>query len=254
MPRGHTRYDPWAPLLAAYAALGIAGLAAAQPPGAPPPRDARPKVTVSGMGQVSAAPDRAVVRLGAVAEAEDAKDAQSRLNAVMQKVLASIEKLGVPENAIRTEGLSLSPVYTNPVASGNREPQAPRISGYRAANVVSVQLDDLGRIGPVVDAGITAGANELQGVSFDLKDSLAARNAALTAAVNDARGQAETIARALGMRLDGLESLVTNASFSGPPQPYAMARRATLDVATPIQPGELEVSSNVTATYYVAPR
>jgi uncharacterized protein YggE len=254
MSTANARCNPWVSRLAACAALGMASLAAAQPPGGPPPRDMRPKVTVSGTGQVAAAPDRAVVRLGAVAEAEDAKDAQSRLNAVMQKVLASIEKLGVPENAIRTEGLSLSPVYTNPAPSGNREPRPPQISGYRAANVVSVRLDDLSRIGPVVDAGITAGANELQGVSFDLKDSSAARNTALTAAVDDARGQAETIARALGMRLDALESLVTNASFSGPPQPYAMARRAALDVATPIQPGELEVSSNVTATYYLAPR
>ncbi|HVY66168.1 MAG TPA: SIMPL domain-containing protein [Gammaproteobacteria bacterium] len=244
----------WMSRLAACAALAFAGLAAAQPPNGPRPRDPRPTVAVSGTGQVAAAPDRAVVRLGAVAEAEDAKDAQSRLNAVMQKVLAAIEKLGVPKSAIRTEGLSLSPVYTNAVSPGNREPQAPRISGYRAANVVSVQLDDLTRIGPAVDAGITAGANELQGVAFDLKDSSAARNAALTAAVNDARAQAETIASALGMRLDGLESLVTNASFSGPPQPFAMARRAALDASTPVQPGELEVASNVTATYYLAPR
>jgi uncharacterized protein YggE len=254
MSKANAHRSRWISRVAACAALGAAGLALAQPPAEPPPRDARPKITVSGTGQVATAPDRAVVRLGAVAEAEDAKDAQSRLNAVMQKVLAAIEKLGVTRNAIRTEGLSLSPVYTNPGPSGNREPQAPRISGYRAANVVSVQLDDLGRVGPVVDAGITAGANELQGVAFDLKDSSAARNAALTAAVNDARSQAETIASALGMRLDGLESLVTNASFSGPPQPFGIARRGALDASTPVQPGELEVSSNVTAIYYLAPR
>ncbi len=254
MSKTNARSSQWASRLAGCAALGIASLAVAQPPSDPPAREARPTISVSGTGQVAAMPDRAVVRLGAVAEAEDAKEAQSRLNAVMQKVLASIGKLGVRESAIRTEGLSLSPVYSNPVSSANREPQAPRISGYRASNVVSVQLDDLSRIGPVVDAGITAGANELQGVSFDLKDSATARNAALTAAVNDAREQADTIAGALGMRLDGLQTLVTNASFSGPPQPFAMARRAALEVSTPVQPGELDVSSNVTATYYVAPR
>ena len=51
-----------------------------------------------------------------------------------------------------------------------------------------------------------------------------------------------------------LESLVTNASFSGTPQPFGIARRGALDASTPVQPGELEVSSNVTAIYYLAPR
>jgi uncharacterized protein len=137
---------------------------------------------------VTAEPDRAVVRLGAVAEAKDAGDAQKQLNEVMQKVLKAIRDLHVAGSAIRTEALSLSPVYASPEPLANRrEPEAPRISGYRASNVVTVQLDDLSRIGPVVDAGITAGANELQGLSFELRDSAAARNQALAAAALDAR-------------------------------------------------------------------
>jgi uncharacterized protein YggE len=238
---------------AACAALGVTCLAAAQPPAGTPPRDSRPRVTVVGAAQVTVAPDRAVVRLGAVAEAKNAGDAQAHLNDVMQNVLKAIQDLHVPASAIRTEVLSLSPVYASSVQLANRRgPEAPQISGYRAANVVSVALDDLSRIGPVVDAGITAGANELQGVSFELRDSAAARNEALSAAAKDARAQAEAVAAALGMRIDALDSMVANGSSASPPGPYFAAR--AFETSTPVQPGQLEVSSSVTATYFVAPR
>jgi uncharacterized protein YggE len=228
-------------------------VAAAQPPAGAPPQDARPRVTVVGTAQVMVAPDRAVVRLGAVAEAKDARDAQAHLNDVMQNVLKAIQDLKVTASSIRTEALSLSPVYASPVPVPNRRgPEAPQITGYRAANVVSVQLDDLSRIGPVVDAGIAAGANELQGVSFELRDSAAARNEALSAAAKDARAQAESIAAALGMRIDALDQIVANGSSANPPGPYFAAR--ALASSTPVQPGQLEVSSSVTATYFVAPR
>lgn len=241
----------WTASAAAWATLAIAGVAAAQPPPGARPRDPRPTVTVTGTAQVMAAPDRAVVRLGAVAEAQEAEDAQARLDEVMHKVLDAIRKVGVPASAIRTEVLSLSPVYANRTQPVNRgEPQAPRISGYRASNVVSVRLDDLSRIGPVADAGVTAGANQLQGVSFELRDSAAARNEALTAATKDARAQAEALASASGMRIDALESIVAGGSSTSGPRPYLEARA----FETPVQPGQLEVSSSVTATYFLAPR
>jgi uncharacterized protein YggE len=235
---------------ATVALLAAAAAALAQPPptgpGGPRAEERRPTVSVSATAQVSAEPDRAVVRLGALAEAPEAADAQNALNAIMQKVLEAVTGLGVAQRDIRTEALSLSPVYRQP--SPQRPAEEPRISGYQAVNVVSVRLDDLDKIGDVIDAGIGAGANRLEGVSFALGDAAAARAKALGDAVRDARAQAEAIAGAMGLRIRGVDSVVAGGGPTSPPVPYG-PRFAAEAFATPIQPGQLDVSASVTVTY-----
>lgn len=251
MPSRHKRALNAGATLALFAA---AAAASAQPPptgpGGPSAGGQPPTVSVSATAQVSVDPDRAVVRLGAVAEAPEAADAQNRLNAIMQNVLEAVMGLGVPERDIRTEALSLSPVYRQP--SPQRAEEEPRITGYQAVNVVSVRLDDLDKIGDVVDAGIGAGANRLEGVSFELGDATAARSKALGDAVRNARAQAEAIAGAMGLRIRGVDSVVAGGSQTSPPVPYG-PRFAAEAFATPIQPGQLDVSASVTVTYRVGP-
>src|SRR5690349_14002630 len=72
-----------------------------------------PTLTVSGHGEAFAAPDRATVRLGAVAQSADAASAQNQVNKVVSAAIESIKGLGIADAAIKTEGLSLSPVYAN---------------------------------------------------------------------------------------------------------------------------------------------
>ncbi len=239
------------------AALAAGWLALAMPAAAQAPAAQRTAsgavstVTVAANGEVAADPDTASVRLGAVAEAKEAAAAQKQLGATMQNVLAALKKLGVPEHSVRTDTLSLSPIYAQPSPGpGRAEPQAPRITGYRAVNVVTVELSDLSMIGPVVDAGITAGANQLQGVSFGLRNDAGARMQALTQAVHESRAEAEAIASALGMHIDGVATVTTEGYSSVPPRPYPIAKFAA-EAATPVQPGQLEVSASVRVTYYL---
>src|SRR5690606_4035377 len=121
-----------------------------------------PVLRVSASAEVSIQPDHAIVRLGVLAEAPDAATAQNQVNETMQRVLDGMRGIGVPDQALRTEDLSLYPVYGNQPYSQRGEPQEPRIVGYRASNVVSVEVVELARIGEVIDTGIEAGANQLQ--------------------------------------------------------------------------------------------
>jgi uncharacterized protein YggE len=68
-----------------------------------------PTLTVSGRAEVFATPDRAIVRLGAQAQTNEAAKAQSAVNQTIAKALAEIEKLGVEQRSIRTVGLNLFP-------------------------------------------------------------------------------------------------------------------------------------------------
>lgn len=206
-----------------------------------------PVLTVSATAEVSIEPDRAIVRLGALAEAEEAADAQNGVNETMQRILDAMRGLGIAEAALRTEDLSLYPVYANQRPMPDRGPQEPRIVGYRASNVVSVELDELARIGEVIDAGIGAGANQLQGVSFRARNDAQARAEAMRLAVAEARIQADAIADALGVEIAGVREVVAGGYGVRPPQPF-MEMRADI-ASTPVQPGTVDISASVTVTY-----
>jgi uncharacterized protein YggE len=208
---------------------------------------APPAITASGTSEVSAAPDRAMVSLGAVVEAKQALDAQKQLAQVMQRVIKDIRAQGIPDEKIRTAGLSLNPVYSHPAPKAGQEPDSPRIVGYRASNTVRVQVDDLERVGGVIDAGIAAGANQLNNLSFDLRDDLKYRKQALQLAAQEARSKAEAIASALNLQLGE----VLEIREEGGPAVYPVERRfaASAAAGTPIQPGQVQVNASVSVRF-----
>lgn len=212
-----------------------------------------PAITVSGSGEVRVDPDLAVVRLGVLAQDEDAARAQQEANRVARGILEGVEALGVPTEAVQTSRLVLSPVYDQP--RPQERPREPRIAAYRASNVVTVRLDDLAKIGPVIDAAVEAGANRVEGVDFRLQDDGAARERALTAAVEEARAKAATIAAALEVELGPvLEASEGGVSidvprFRGGPQVMMMEAKAA--EPTPVSAGEITVSANVTLRYRI---
>jgi uncharacterized protein YggE len=248
--------------------LADAALAQPRPAGPVPPpapererlgRGDEPTLTVVGTGEAFGTPDRAVVRLGAVAQSSQAAEAQKLVGEIVTKTIDAVKQLGIDEKSIRTAGVSLTPVYTDqhlrPLQPGQpQEPQEPRISGYRASNTLEVRLDDLSRLGPVIDAGVATGANNVEGVDFQLKDDGPQRKAALKQAATDARGKAEALADAMGMRLGPVIEVIEGG---GPGRPIPMARRAMLAESfaanTPVQPGQLQVTASVTITYRLAP-
>jgi uncharacterized protein len=212
----------------------------------------QPTITVSGTAEIAVDPDQATVRFGVTALAADAAAAQDQVNQVMRRVLDAVRALDVPERAVRTEQLWLSPQYAQVrPRPAQEEPDEPRIVGYRAGNVVSVVVDDLAKIGPVIDASIGAGANQLQGISFDVRDDAAARNQALQQAVGKARSQADAIATAMGLRVTGVAQVIAGGASVGPPMPMYDVRMETM-AATPVQPGQIDVSASVTVVYHLA--
>ena len=228
-------------MTAILAALLSAATAIAQSgPGAGP---AVPAITVTGTAEVAAAPDRALVSLGAVVENKQAQEAQKQIAQIMQRVIKDIKAQGIPEDKIRTVGLSLNPVYSHPAPRAGQEPEAPRIVAYRAANTVRVQVDDLERVGGVIDAGIAAGANQLNSLAFDLRDDLKYRKQALQLAAQEARIKAEAIASALNLQLGE----VLEIREEGAPAHYPVERRMAAPSAagTPIQPGQVQVNASV---------
>jgi uncharacterized protein len=219
----------------------------------PERRQPVPALSVNGNGEVRVAPDTASVRLGVTRQAQTGQAAQQDVNATLRTILEAVRALNIPERHIQTSQLTLFPVYAQERPEPMREPREPRIVAYRATSTVTVRVEDLTQIGPVIDAALTAGANQFEGVQFTLRDDTQVREQALSEAVREARSKAEVIARALDVRLESvIEVAEGGVSFIPPPFPgrEMMAMRAA-DVATPISPGEVTVTANVTIRYRI---
>lgn len=228
--------------------------AGAQMPEHPDPHrhDPIPTITVNGSGEVRVAPDEAHVRLGVVAQEESARAAQREASRIAQGILDAVAGLDVPSEAVQTSQLVLTPVYEQ---GGPRQqvPTEPRIIAYRASNVVSVRLDDLTKIGRVIDGGIEAGANQVQGVDFQLEDDREAREEAVRRAVREARSKAAAMAEALEVALGPVQDAREGGVTIERPQ-FGQVRMMAMEsqsADTPVAPGEITVSASVTLSYRI---
>jgi len=210
-----------------------------------------PTVSVSGHAEVAAPSDQATVRLGALVQDVEAVEAQVRVNQIMKKALRGIKAAGVAEQDIQTVGLSLMPVYAVAERSQNRDSNEPKIAGYRASNTVTVKVEDLDLLGKVIDAGVLAGANQLRGVTFDVRDNDKLQQQALQLATKNAQQKAEAIAAALHMRLGMVLEVQEEAAYLQHP---TVARGYTMAAAeaTPVQPGQVQVSADVRIRYRIS--
>jgi uncharacterized protein YggE len=203
-------------------------------------------ITVSGTGEVFAAPDRATVSVGVTTEAAEAAAAMRENSGAMAAVMARLTGLGIAERDLQTSSLSLSPRWEAP---GPTE-SAPRVTGFVATNMLTVVVRDLEALGGVLDAALGDGANTLGGLVFGIEDDAALRDAARREAVADAAAKARVLAEAAGVTLGPLQQIAEGGDFGGP-FPSARMDMAVAG-APPVAPGELGLTVTVTMTWAIA--
>ncbi len=201
-------------------------------------------VRASGEAVVPVKPDRARIDIGVVTEAATAADAASRNAAASAAVLEKYKPLVAGAGTLRTAQYSLEPRYVY------QRNEAPRIAGYRASNTVEVTLDEISRIGAVIDAAAGAGSNEIRSIRFELKDDTAARQEALRQAARRARANAQAIADALGLKVTGVEE-ASSGGAAARPVPMAASMAMSAGAATHVETGDIEVSATVTVALEV---
>jgi uncharacterized protein YggE len=139
----------------------------------------------------------------------------------------------VPERNAQTTGFFISPQYTN--GDGPR-----RLTGYQVSNEVSVRLEDIAKLGITLDALVDAGANQMNGISFSIRNPAPLLEKARAQAIADARARAETYARAAGVTLGSIVS-INESSGEAPPRP--MYRVMATAAAAPVASGEQSVTA-----------
>ena len=203
-----------------------------------------PVIVMTGEAVVKMAPDRAWVSISAESRAKSPREAQKANSDAMTAVLGKLKGAGLTADAIRTSGYDLQPEFD--YANGKQT-----LRGYVARNAVEVRVDDITRVGEIVDVAVGSGATSVSGVRFDLKDRSGAERDALKRAVADARSRGDAAASGAGVTIDRVVRVEEQRAVIEPPRPMMMAMRrevAADSAQPPISPGELEVRAIVTVT------
>lgn len=224
-------------VLAAAILIGAPAHAQTEPPSV---------ISVTGEARISVPPDLAQIDAGVTTEAKTAREASDANNLAMGKVLVALKSAGIDEKDYQTSRLSLQ--TQNSVA---RPGAPPTITGYRASNRVTIRLHDVAKVANVIDALVTAGANEIGGVNFMVSQASKLLDDARQQAVADARRKAEIYAKAAGVTLGAPLSI----SEEGAAQPLFRARMAAPMAASPvpIAQGEETLSITVGMTWAIKP-
>ena len=205
-----------------------------------------PQIVTTASGEVRVAPDRATIQIGVQSRATTAAAAATQNATKQRAIIDAIKARGVPAEQIATSSFNVIPETRY-----DREGQAaPRTTSYLVMNTVIVELRRIDQVGPVIDAALTAGANQINSLAFGVANADSARRAALAQAVTKSRADAEAMARAAGGSLGSLLELNSVDQYvPGPPRPFDMRAAATAEMKTPVEAGEETIRATVTARW-----
>ena len=210
-----------------------------------------PTLSANGEGTAYVVPDIAIVSIGVTSRAATASAALAANSADLTKVIDTIKGEGVAERDIGTSGFSIYPVYEEPKPDNGATTEPPRIVGYQVTNEVRVTIRDIAKSGGILDKVVTAGANQVNGITFDNADRKTPADAAIADAIKDAARKAAIMAEAAGVRLVRIVS-VTASEGGGPVLArFDMAAAAPM---VPVMPGERAVTANAQVTWEIAPK
>jgi uncharacterized protein len=203
-------------------------------------------IRVTGDAIVTAKPDRALIDVGVLTQEKQSQNAATQNARQLDAIMVALHKLLGADADIKTINYALNPDYQYRPMGGKSA-----VSSYTALNVVRVTVDDLDKVGPVIDAATQAGANHIESVRYTVRDQQVLRSQAVREAALKARANADALASALNLKI---ARIVSVEEGDGSPQgPDAGDPRDPAGPApTPIQSSSFVVTANVTLTAEVA--
>jgi uncharacterized protein len=194
-------------------------------------------VRAVGTASASVKPDQVKVNVGVITVGATAQEAAQSNATQVEGVLNALKQILGSTGDLNTVSYSITPNYRYP------QGQAPVLTGYTATNNVDVTTSDLSLIGRVIDAAGQAGANNVQGLRFAIKDEDPVRQQVLGLAAKQARAHAQAIATGLGAKIGAVISAQEGVSAT----PLPLDRTGTSPAATtPIESGLVTVFATVT--------
>lgn len=204
-------------------------------------------IRVTGDATVTAKPDRALVDVGVLAQEKQSQNAASQNAKQIDTVVVALHKLLGADADIKTINYALNPDYQYRPLGGKSA-----VSSYTAMNVVRVTIDDLDKVGAVIDAATQAGANHVESVRYTLRDQQVLHSQAVREAALKARANADALAAALNLKILRIVSVEEGDTSPSGPDAGDLRDPAGPSAPPPVQSSSFVVTANVTLTVEVS--
>ena len=226
-------------------AMGLAiALAAA-------PEQPRRTLAVTGTAEVSVKPDICYISFGVETfHKKSAREAYRANNELMNALSAAVKAVGIESKDLQTSSFTVTPQYRYEDAAHQRV-----FDGYRVYQSLDVNVRVLDKASAVLDAGMDAGATQVNNVTFAVENPKKYTADARVEAVKAAQAKAQSMADLAGVRL-GKPISISESEPGGYNQYYAQSNvafdRAAGGEDTPsLQPGQFKLSRTVHITYEI---
>ncbi len=202
-------------------------------------------LTVHGHANVNLTPNQAVLNLGDITTGKTAAQALAQNNGIIHAIISRLEADGVAAKDIQTSGLNVNPTYGQGSATAS-----PPITGYQVSDSLTVTVGQIALVGHLIDAATSAGANQINGVTFSVTNPAAGYRLAYGEAVKDAQLRAQAALSPLGEKILGVKSVYVNPS-SGTAINEPIFTAAGMPAHTPVMAGQAQFSAQVTIVYRI---
>lgn len=158
------------------------------------------QVSVTGMGEVSAAPDSAVVSLTVQSLRRESAAAKDDVDERVNDFLDALDDLGFDEDDVKAGSLRTNPRYE--YRSGQQT-----FAGYQASRSLTVDVNDLDDLDALLDAALKGQIDSINNIQYEVSDSSAMEAKARELAIEDSKQQASELAAAYGAELGPIVSI-----------------------------------------------
>jgi len=206
-------------------------------------------INAAGNSELTLKPDQAEVAAGVSILRTNAKDAQDEASRINNAIIAALKEKGLSESEIQTESVNL---YEDKSWENNQMVS----NGWRATQTLKAKTKDLTKVGSIVDAFVTGGANQIDYINFGLSNEKEQeyKMKALADATANAKAKAETIAASLGIKLGKIKT-VSESNYYYNPYRYDMinvkAVPAAISEAAQVLPKDVTVTASINLVYSI---
>jgi uncharacterized protein len=230
------------PLAAALScALWLSGANAAE-------ADRLRTVSVQGQGEVQAEPDRAFITLGVESRKLKLEEARADVARAVDAVLKLTRDLKIDQKLVRSTRVNVQPEY-----NWDNNARERNLIGYFVSRQIEIELRDLDKLGQLLERATDLGVNQLGDPRLDSSKRRELEREALAKAVEDARANADTVAKASGGKLGAARTISASSGFVPPPMPMARMKVAmaaeAADASQSYQSGQMSFTGTVQIEY-----
>jgi uncharacterized protein len=207
-------------------------------------------VSVSGAAEVFAEPDRATLTLGVESRKPTLEPARTDVAKGIDGLLKLAKELKIDPKDVRTTRVTVQPEY-----DWNTTTRQRKLTGYYVLRQAEIVLRDLDQLGILLERAVTAGANQVGEPLLESSKRRDLERQAMALAIDDAKLNAESVARAAKATLGPVRTIDSSVSYT--PIPFAnqgmvMSARALsgdTERAQTYQKGQLTFSASVRVQY-----